>query len=88
MSNSLDPTWGARCCRERVHLRPFPTQGESTRLAYTNPSVHFAMQIRPTARCSCTAALAEEQNTRQIYSVLYQYKTYKNTLTLGAGFIG
>ena len=39
MGNSLDPTRGARCCREWVLLRPFPTQGQFAQRP--NPAVNW-----------------------------------------------
>lgn len=43
-SNSLDPTRGARCCRERVLRCPFPTQG--LRAPRPNPYEADAMSAR------------------------------------------
>lgn len=45
MSNSLDPTRGARCCRERVLLCPFPTQGQSA--SSPNPAVNRDLREKP-----------------------------------------
>ena len=48
MSNSLDPTRGARCCRERVLRYPFPTQGSQA--SSPNPALNLAPFGRWTLR--------------------------------------